>query len=72
MRWKYNPPTIYDKVKKRFAIFPTLVQTTPNTYQWVWMESYYVYSEETYGGTCVTMFSNYIDMEEWLTTYENS
>ena len=22
MRWKYTPPTIYDKVKKRFAIFP--------------------------------------------------
>ena len=72
MRWKYTPPTIYDKVKKRFAIFPTLVQTTPNTYQWVWLETYYVFSEETYGGVSVARFSNYDDIVEWLNAYDNS
>lgn len=72
MRWEYKPKTIYDKVKKRFALFPTLVHINQDEFMWIWLESYYSYSEEQYSGPMVVRFLNYQDMDEWLTVYENS
>ena len=65
MRWEYKPKTIFDKVKKRFALFPVLVED-----EWFWLETYYSYSEETYAGVAVVRFKSYQDAEEWCVKYE--
>lgn len=61
MRWPYKPKTIFDKVKKRFALFPIIVQD-----EWVWLETYYSYSEEDYGGVSTIRFTEYRDIVDWL------
>ena len=36
MHWKDKPRTILDKIKVKFALFPTKVND-----EWVWLERYY-------------------------------
>ena len=65
MRWPYKHKTIFDKVKKRFALIPVVVED-----EWVWLETYYSYSEEGYTGVMVVRFKNYQDANEWCSKYE--
>ena len=67
MRWEYKPKTIFNKIKRRFALFPVVVNE-----EWVWLEYYYAYSEETYGGTVVIRFNTYEEAVEWLKDYDGS
>lgn len=67
MRWEYKPKTDFDRIKKRFAFFPVIVED-----EWVWLESYYVYSIEGYAGTEVTRFNTLHAAKEWLEGLDNS
>ena len=60
MRWSYKPKTIYDKVKKRFAIFPVRIDD-----EWVWLETYYSFSWEDYGGPVVIRFNTQKEAIKW-------
>ena len=62
MRWEYKPKTIYNKIKKRFALFPIVIYN-----EWVWLEPYYSYTEEGYAGTI--RFNTYDAAVEWLNEY---
>jgi hypothetical protein len=61
MRWEYKPKTIYDKIKKRFALFPVRVDN-----EWVWLETYYSYTEEGYAGPEAIRFNTYDAAVKWL------
>ncbi len=65
MRWEYKPKTVYDRIKKRFALFPVIVNT-----EWVWLESYYSYTLEGYAGPEVSRFSTYQEAVDWLDQLE--
>jgi hypothetical protein len=65
MRWHYNPKTIYDRIKKRFALIPRVVEN-----EWVWLETYYAFSWEDYGGCCVARFNTYEAAKKWLETWD--
>ncbi len=67
MRWEYKPKTIFDKIKRRFALFPVVVNE-----EWIWLETYYAYSEETYDGTAVIRFNTHDEAVEWLKDYDGS
>ena len=32
MRWPYKPKTVYDRIKRRFALIPRVVEN-----EWVWL-----------------------------------
>ena len=64
MRWEYKPKTVFDKIKRRFAIFPVVVND-----EWVWLEFYYSYSWEDYGGPNVIRFNTYEAAAKWLKEY---
>ena len=68
MRWEYKPKTVFDKVKKRFAFFPIVVGTD-NGDEWIWLESYYSYTEEGYAGPETIRFATYQGIDEWLRKY---
>lgn len=61
MRWKCKHKTIFDKIKRKFALFPVTIDD-----EWVWLEYYYAYSEEDYAGTLIWRFHTYNDAAEWL------
>ena len=61
MRWEYKPKTIYDKVKKRFALFPVRIDD-----EWVWLETYYSFSWEDYSGPVVVRFNTSKEAVEWI------
>lgn len=65
MRWKYKPKTSIDKIKKRFALFPVVVED-----EWVWLETYYSYTEEGYAGPETERRLTYEAMTTWLKQYE--
>ena len=65
MRWEYKPKTEFDRIKKRFALFPFIVED-----EWVWLETYYSYSWEDYGGSNTKRFNTYEDAVEWLKSSE--
>lgn len=65
MRWEYKPKTEFDRIKKRFALFPVTVDN-----EWVWLETYYSYSWEDYGGPNVMRFNTYETAVEWLKSSE--
>ena len=67
MRWEYKPKTVFDKIKRRFELFPVLVEK-----EWVWLEFYYAYSEEDYAGTLVWRFNTYQEAASWLGAWEDS
>lgn len=64
MRWKYVPKTLLDKIKKRFAIIPVVVED-----EWIWLEIYYSYSEEDYGGVSTIRFNTYASAVDWVKKY---
>jgi hypothetical protein len=65
MRWPYKPATIYDRIKKRFALIPRVVEN-----EWVWLESYYAFSWEDYGGCNTIRFNTYEAAKNWLRSWE--
>jgi len=65
MRWPYKPNTIYDRIKKRFALIPRVVED-----EWVWLESYYAFSWEDYGGCSTIRFNTYEAAKNWLRSWE--
>lgn len=67
MRWEYKPKTELDRVKKRFAIFPVVVEN-----EWVWLESYCVYTIEGYAGPEVIRFHTFERAKEWLEALDES
>lgn len=67
MRCKYKHKTAYDKIKKRFAAIPVVIND-----EWVWLETYYSYTEEGYAGPETVRFNTHDEAIKWLTDYENS
>ena len=67
MRWPYKTRTIYDRIKKRFALIQRVVDT-----DWVWLETYYAFSWEDYGGCNTVRFNTYDASKKWLQEWENS
>lgn len=67
MRWPYKTRTIYDRIKKRFALIPRVVDT-----DWVWLETYYAFSWEDYSGCNTVRFNTYDAAKKWLQEWENS
>lgn len=65
MRWEYKPKTLLDRVKRRFALFPVVVNS-----EWVWLETYYSYTEETYGGVATIRFNNLKEARDFFTDEE--
>ena len=67
MRWPYKSNTIYDRIKKRFALIPRVIKN-----EWVWLESYYAFSWEDYCGCCSTIrFNTYEAAKNWLRSWED-
>lgn len=67
MRWPYKPKTEIDRIKKRFALVPFIVED-----EWVWLETYYSYSWEDYGGPNVKRFNTHKAAVQWLKDWEES
>ena len=67
MRWPYKTRTMYDRIKKRFAIIPRVVDN-----EWVWLESYYTFSWEDYAGPNVVRFNTYEEATKWIDEWEMS
>lgn len=67
MRWPYKAKTIYDRIKRRFAIFPVVIKDT-----WVWLEHYYSFSWEDYAGPNVVRFYTYEQAKEWVSSWEGN
>ena len=65
MRWKYKPKTEIDRIKKRFALFPVVVED-----EWVWFETYYSYTIEGYAGPETSRFNTLQKAIEWLNNWE--
>jgi hypothetical protein len=61
MRWPYKLKTEFDRIKKRFALFPFRVEN-----EWVWLETYYSYSWEDYGGINTIRFNTYEAAVQWV------
>lgn len=58
MRWQQKEQTIYDRIQKRFAFFPTKVNN-----EWIWFESYYRLR-------CWNFLGCYEEEYRWLTKEE--
>lgn len=67
MRWTYRPKTIFDNIKRRFALFPVVIDK-----EWVWFEFYYSYTEEDYAGPSTIRFNTYGEAVDWLRKRDNS
>ena len=67
MCWPYKPKTEFDRIKKRFALFPFIVAD-----EWTWLETYYSYSWEDYCGPNVMRFHTYEAAAEWLKKWDES
>lgn len=65
MRWTYKPKTFYDRIKKRFALIPRVIEN-----EWVWLETYYSFSWEDYGGPQTVRFNTYEAAIEWVQAWE--
>ena len=61
MRWPYKKKTIYDRIKKRFARVPVVIDN-----EWVWLETYYSFTWEDYIGPNVERFNTYEEAVKWL------
>ncbi len=66
MRWEYKPKTDIDRIKKRFALFPVVVND-----EWVWLETYYLYKVEGYAGPEISRFNTLAEAIEWLKSWED-
>lgn len=61
MRWKAKQKTIYDDIKRKFAIIPRLVDD-----EWFWLESYWEISYFLPWGEVVTRFKTREEAEGWV------
>lgn len=64
MRWPYTAKTIYDRIKKRFALIPRVIDN-----EWVWLETYYTFSWEDYGGPHTERFNTHKAAVEWIASW---
>ena len=64
MRWPYKKKTIYDRIKKRFAFFPVVINTEK-----VWLETYYSFTWEDYAGPNVLRFNTYEEAVKWVKSW---
>lgn len=64
MRWSYKKKTVYDRIKKRFAIFPVAINA-----ERVWLETYYSFTWEDYAGPNVLRFNTYTEAEKWVQSW---
>lgn len=64
MRWSYKKKTIYDRIKKKFARIPVVINN-----EWVWLEPYYSFTWEDYGGSNVMRFNTYTEAEQWVKSW---
>ena len=64
MRWPYKKKTVYDRIKKRFAIFPVVINT-----ERVWLETYYSFTWEDYAGPNVLRFNTREEAVEWVKSW---
>ena len=64
MRWEYKPKTEIDRIKKRFALLPVVVED-----EWVWLESYYSYTIEGYAGPETARFNTLDAAIQWLNSW---
>lgn len=64
MRWPYKKKTIYDRIKKKFARVPVVINN-----EWVWLETYYSFTLEDYGGEMVSRFNTYKEAVEWVKSW---
>ena len=62
MRWPYKKKTVYDRIKKRFAFFPVVIDDK----ECVWLETYYKFTWEDYSGPNVKRFNTREEAVEWL------
>ena len=67
MRWPYKKKTIYDRIKKRFALTPRVIDK-----EWVWLETYYSFTWEDYAGPNVLRFNTYEEAVRWVKEWEES
>ena len=67
MRWPYKPSTVYDRIKKRFALVPKVIGK-----EWIWWETYYSFTWEDYGGPNVVRFNTYEDAAKWVKEWDES
>lgn len=67
MRWKHKPRTEIDNIKKKFAFFPVVIND-----EWVWLETYYLYSVEGYAGPEISRFNTLEEAIDWLNNWEDS
>jgi hypothetical protein len=64
MRWEHKPKTILNRVKRRFALLPVVIEN-----EWVWLEYYYSYTEEGYAGPETIRFNTFKEAFDWLKQY---
>lgn len=67
MRWPYKSKTVYDRIKKKFALIPKAIE-----HEWVWLETYYSFSWEDYGGPNIVRFNTYEEAVQWLKEWEEN
>jgi hypothetical protein len=65
MRWPYKHKTIYDRLKRRFALIPRVVEN-----EWVWLETYYSYTIEGYAGPETERFNTIQAAIDWVNSWE--
>ena len=64
MRWPYKKKTVYDRIKKRFALIPKRVES-----EWIWLEFYYAFYWEDYAGPQAIRFNTYTEAEKWVKSW---
>lgn len=64
MRWQYKPKTVYDRIKKKFARLPVIIDN-----EWVWLETYYSFTLEDYAGPNVLRFNTYEEAVKWVKSW---
>ena len=64
MRWSYKPKTVYDRIKKKFARIPVRIDN-----EWVWLETYYSFTYEDYGGDYIERFNTYEEAIKWVKSW---
>lgn len=67
MRWTCKTKTVYDRIKKRFALIPRVIDN-----EWVWLETYYSFTWEDYSGPNVLRFNTYTEAEKWVKSWIES
>lgn len=67
MRWDAKKKTIYDDIRRKFAIIPRLVGG-----EWFWFESYWEICYSLPWGKFVNRFKTREEAEGWVWKYHDS